>query len=136
MRAISLHQPWATAIAVGVKRIETRSWSTDYRGPLAIHAAKRWSKYQREFAVVERTLERLPKHVPLGAVVAVCNLIDVRSTDELRLTVGPVEWIYGDYHPGRFGWVLADVRALEEPIPFIGRQGFFSVPDQLLAGAT
>ena len=41
MKAISLWQPWATAIAVGAKRIETRHWPTKHRGPLMIHAAKR-----------------------------------------------------------------------------------------------
>jgi len=41
VKALTLHQPWASLIAVGAKRIETRSWSTSYRGPLAIHAAAR-----------------------------------------------------------------------------------------------
>ena len=37
-RALTLHQPWASLIAIGAKTMETRSWSTSYRGPLAIHA--------------------------------------------------------------------------------------------------
>lgn len=41
MKALTLWQPWASLIALGVKTIETRGWSTNYRGPLAIHAAKR-----------------------------------------------------------------------------------------------
>jgi hypothetical protein len=41
MKAISLWQPWASLIAIGAKQYETRSWSTPYRGPLVIHAAKR-----------------------------------------------------------------------------------------------
>ena len=41
MKALTLWEPWATLIALGVKRYETRSWGTKYRGPLAIHAAKR-----------------------------------------------------------------------------------------------
>jgi hypothetical protein len=42
VKALTLHQPWASLVAAGVKMIETRSWSTRYRGPLAIHAgAKR-----------------------------------------------------------------------------------------------
>src|SRR5258708_5270609 len=41
VKALTLWQPWASLIAVGAKTIETRSWSTSYRGPLAIHAAKR-----------------------------------------------------------------------------------------------
>lgn len=40
MKALTLWQPWATLIAIGAKTIETRSWSTNHRGPLAIHAAK------------------------------------------------------------------------------------------------
>lgn len=39
-RAISLWQPWASLIMTGAKTFETRSWSTEYRGPLVIHAAK------------------------------------------------------------------------------------------------
>ena len=39
MKVLTLHQPWASLVALGVKTIETRSWSTQYRGPLAIHAA-------------------------------------------------------------------------------------------------
>lgn len=41
MKAITLWQPWATAMAMGVKRIETRSWFTRHRGDLLICAAKR-----------------------------------------------------------------------------------------------
>ena len=44
MRALTIRQPWASLIAAGVKTIETRSWSTKYRGPLAIHAGKQWAK--------------------------------------------------------------------------------------------
>ena len=44
MRALTLHQPYASFIALGVKHIETRSFKTNYRGPLAIHAGKRRPK--------------------------------------------------------------------------------------------
>ena len=39
MKALTLWQPWASLVALGHKRIETRCWSTKYRGDLAIHAA-------------------------------------------------------------------------------------------------
>lgn len=45
MKALSLWQPWASLIAVGHKTIETRSWTTSYRGPLAITATKRAPLY-------------------------------------------------------------------------------------------
>lgn len=41
MKALSLWQPWASLLACGAKRYETRSWATNYRGPMAIHASKK-----------------------------------------------------------------------------------------------
>ncbi len=40
MKAITIWQPWASLIACGAKKYETRSWATNYRGPIAIHAAR------------------------------------------------------------------------------------------------
>ena len=50
MKALTIWQPWAGAAAAGIKHNETRSWYTNYRGPLAIHAAKQsiqtgWARY-------------------------------------------------------------------------------------------
>ncbi len=47
IKAISLHQPWASLIAMGLKKFETRSWLTNYRGKLVICAAKKNSKQQQ-----------------------------------------------------------------------------------------
>lgn len=133
MKCISLWQPWASAIALDLKGIETRGWTTKVRGRIAIHASRHWTKAEREFAAVERALGRLPARLPLGAIVSTVVLVDVLTTDELLATgaVGPVEKIYGDYRPGRFGWLLRDVVPLVEPIPWKGRQGWFEVPDDL-----
>jgi len=134
MRAISLWQPWASAIALGHKSIETRSWRTKVRGPILIHAAKRMDREQREFASVERALGRLPERLPLGALVARAVISDCYTTEYLLAAgkVGPIEKLYGDYGPERFGWILTDIEALPEPIPFKGGQGFFEVPDEVL----
>lgn len=93
MKALTLHQPWATLVAAGVKRIETRSWSTKYRGPLAIHAAMRdpnkpslggtwtigdWfvvSQCEPYYWELRQGARRVP--LPLGAIVATCDLVDV-----------------------------------------------------------
>jgi hypothetical protein len=101
VKALTLHQPWATAIAEGIKAIETRSWSTAYRGPLAIHAGKRdvihgwnigeWRTYRADRAdrpnaqparMYHRstgwaTRPEVPVVLPLGAVVATAVLVDV-----------------------------------------------------------
>lgn len=41
MRALTIWQPYASLFPAGAKKFETRSWRTDYRGPIAIHAALR-----------------------------------------------------------------------------------------------
>ena len=159
MKALSLWQPWASAIARGSKRIETRHWSTNYRGPLAIHAAARIISKSEYAWFLEQDFWRAAMDwadgyvwspLPLGAIVAVCVLADCVPTEtipfedlELVLsspTGGPVDpyapvWserMMGDFTPGRFAWVLHDIRPLPKPIPFRGRQQLFEVPDDLI----
>ncbi len=127
MKALSLWQPWASAIALGHKRIETRHWTTSYRGLIAIHAAKRWTADEREFHAAEQLVGRLPAQLPLGAVVATAMLVAIKRTEELISKIDPVEELYGNYGPGRFGWMLEDVRPLREPFVCTGRQGLFEV---------
>lgn len=134
MKAISLWQPWASAIPLGLKSIETRHWSTRHRGEIAIHAAKRWTPEIREFAAVEHALGRLPKRLPLGAIVAVATLVDVKSTEELGATrLDAVERLYGNYAFGRYGWMLADVRPLTEPVGCVGRQSLWTLDVDVIA---
>lgn len=138
MRALSLTQPYATLIATGAKRIETRSWQTRHRGWLAIHASAGFPPAARQLC--QRELFRSALAVcewrgvlPLGAIVAVCTLEDCCPTDLLgglprddRLT--EQEAAFGDYQPGRWGWILGNVRALSEPIPCKGRLGLWELP--------
>jgi hypothetical protein len=156
MKAISLWQPWATLITIGAKRIETRSWATRYRGPLAIHAAKRWTGRQASLCghgVFFEVLHTLPGYAPnrlgnaiqywrpvfqFGYVVATCRLIACVRTEEIlhnNLWVAcvsptklpPYEQEFGDYTPRRWAWILDVVRPLP-PITFRGGRGLFNVP--------
>lgn len=156
MRALTLTQPWATLIAVGAKRIETRSWSTFYRGPLAIHAAKglgpvggkRGLVEQCNVPAVQWALQTYPpppyysnhgrSPFPLGAIVATAFLVDVRCTsmklraEVLAQTKTPNEIEFGDYSSGRYAWFLENVKALLEPIPCKGALSLWEVPLNLL----
>jgi hypothetical protein len=110
MLGLTLTQPWATLVAVGAKRVDTRDWDTDYRGPLAIHAAKglgglddlmpsglhaHEEDLQRfvnasPFWDELRTIEGLTDEnglvqadrLPRFAIVAVCELADVLDAEE------------------------------------------------------
>ena len=86
MKAFTLTQPWATLVAISAKRIETRSWGTDYRGPLAIHAAKGWTEpcvrlfFKEPFkSILEKAGYKLFSLLPRGEVIAVCDLVSVRE---------------------------------------------------------
>lgn len=127
MKALTLTQPWASAIALGHKHIETRSWGTRYRGPIAIHAAKGFPDYARRFAETERALGRCPARIPLGAIVATAVLVDVLGTQDAlaRGFVGALERYYGDYSTGRYAWCLEGVRSIENPIAARGSPGLW-----------
>jgi hypothetical protein len=89
MKALTLYQPWASLVAAGAKTIETRSWSTTYRGRLAIHAGARpvkasdgsldlWREQTQAHVLNEQLGFDDPRGpLPLGAIVATCKLVDV-----------------------------------------------------------
>jgi activating signal cointegrator 1 len=147
IKAITLWQPWASLIATGAKTWETRSWPTSYRGPLAIHASKRWGSDQqfsmsnwdfqgglaplvgkpldlsgRSWSGVGVTVD----HLPFGAVIAVCRLVDCVRTDSLTQAQIGTDRPFGDYSPGRYAWKTDDLQVLAEPIPARGAQGLWT----------
>lgn len=145
MKALTLTQPWASLVARGEKKIETRSWRTSYRGPLAIHAAKGLAglapglsaKEQEEelVAIVQQApfyralgagkVADIVAGLPRGAVVAVCILVDCHTIYESTIhAIGrhTNEYAFGNYAPGRFAWMLEKIEPLPEPIPARGSQ--------------
>ena len=121
MKALSLLQPWASLVATGAKRIETRSWSTKYRGPLAIHASR--SNKNKLLRFMEPFLKALRGIgiLPLGAIVATCDLVDcIKMTPEFIKLIKSPELDFGDYAVGRCAWILENIKPLEKPIPASG----------------
>ena len=143
IKAISLWQIWALAMERELKRNETRSWSTDYRGWLAIHAAKK-PFYARDYSVEFVTRVRrdglLDAPLTYGAVLCVVRLVDVLRVEQVRNRLSETERVYGNYDDGRYAWVTKDRVAIPEPIPLTGHQGLFDwdVPSWLAVklGAT
>lgn len=144
MRAISLWQPWASLVALGIKKYETRSWAPGQNvigEPLLIHAAKRkLTLDEREW--LEGLVDGYPElniphfsdvDYPRGVIVGKVNLSGFFKT-ELADVLSYFELDVGNYEPGRYAWMLKDAVKLE-PIPFKGSQGFFNVPDELVREA-
>lgn len=167
MKGLSLTQPWATLVAIGAKRIETRSWPAAYTGPIAIHAARRFPNDCIELMATEpfrsvltaagycadsRLNHRHPnqlltagegRSLPLGAIVAVGELVTCLRFKDIsarwvracsRVGVLPLyEGDFGDFAPGRHGFLLAGVRSLPQPIPCRGALGLWDVPADVRA---
>lgn len=156
MKALSLWQPWATAVAIGAKRIETRSWPTDYRGPVVIHSAQSLKGIEialekpRQRATwravlgvkTDMELDHKLRSLPRGVLLCRIDLIDCVPVEKLRSDVEAVhesqlwrEVELGDYRDGRFGWRFdgATLRVPAKPVRYRGQQMLFDVPDNLLA---
>ncbi len=142
MKALSLWQPWASLMAIGAKRIETRSWTTRHRGPLAIHASKRFAPEERSLCMEEPFSSALHsagfhtlRDLPLGAMVGVVDLIEIRPT-EGQLLASENQWpaypeiSFGNYGVGRYAWIVSNILRLDPPLPWKGRQGLFNVPHE------
>ena len=152
MKALTLHQPFATLVAMGEKKIETRSWPTTYRGSLAIHAAKEFPKEYQALLGQEPFLSVLEAYCseqendegqfPRGAVIAIAQLVDCfpqftpNGNPHIHQPHPDTnEFHFGHYARGRYMWILKDVQLLAEPIPCRGYQQLWnwSMPAGVLA---
>jgi len=154
MKAATVYQPWASLLAVGAKRYETRGWQTKCRGPIAIHAGLKFinsfPEYFGKIAHLE-LCEKLPgfaymHNLPRGAVIATacllnCHLIRDDGYSKVRPEVTLTKYIqrpnyakeyiqgcellFGDFTPGRYAWEFVNMKLLPEPIPARGQQGLW-----------
>lgn len=134
MKCLSLHQPQATLMALGLKKIETRCWKTSYRGPLVIHAAKKIELRPNlaiQFAIQKAGF--LPQDLPQGVLLCIGELIECRKITLHNRPEMP-ELAFGNYTPGRYMWIFKDMSKLIEPIPYRGMQRIFNIPNNFLFG--
>jgi hypothetical protein len=159
VRCLSIRQPWASLIALGEKRIETRSWRTHFRGPLLIHASG--TRAESEALQQPAIAAALLRHgvdgqtLPFGGIIAACILADcyrievahaqnpylqgiaeeialLRAADNSSLWgVNPIERQLGNYAPGRWGWLLEGAQPFPR-IPCGGQQGLWKASPNVL----
>ena len=153
MRALTLHEPWASLIAEGVKNIETRSWAPpEYMlgRRIIIHAGKKVD------ALAASAMDRIGVSIHPGHIVATAVLVgwmhvkehverrDLESphrvtadyvTGSVMLMAGHSDWRitdgrlqtdqWGDFSVGRYMWLLASVQQITPPVPVKGAQGLW-----------
>lgn len=137
MKALSLWQPWASLVAIGEKRYETRGWTTNYRGPLAIHATAKlpplWLGASRHlfafhtevadvFNLRLNSVESKIRSLPMGCVLCIARLESVEPVEAVREILCQREKIFGNYEDGRYAWGLEVVKLFDVPIPAKGNR--------------
>lgn len=121
MKALSIHQPWAWLIVNGYKDIENRSWRTNYRGPVLIHASSRKPTKAEVFEARKILLQShglsaaasMPSaaHFKLGGVIGVASITGWCVEDQMS-----------PWFTGPIGLKLAKAR----PLPFKSMKGQLS----------
>jgi len=103
-KAISLKQPWANLVAGGKKGIETRKWSTKYRGDLVICSSQS------------------PKIEPFGKALCIVELYDIKPMTKVHEKKACIK-----VYPGAYSWLLRNIRPINPPIPIKGRLGIYNL---------
>ncbi|MGC8622286.1 MAG: ASCH domain-containing protein, partial [Caldisphaera sp.] len=123
MKCLSIKQPFADLVVSGKKTIEIRSWKTNYRGELLIHASRYPDKYAlKRFGVDE-------KNIQLGRVIGKVNLVDCKVyTNEWDFLRDRNLHLAEEYKADcRYGFVFENPVKLKTPLSLKGKLGIFNV---------
>lgn len=141
MKAVSLWNPWAQAMALGIKRNETRSWPIRYRGDLVICSSKR--KLDDTGLTVAAAYNIPLEDLAYGVALCIVEVREMARTEDFRLDadrcklplrlITGEEYDMGDYSPGRWAWVTGNLRRLSTPVPVVGHQGLWELPADVAA---
>jgi ASCH domain len=133
VKALSIQQPWAYCITHGTKRVENRTWCGRHRGLLLIHAGRRYQTGMEIDIHADSPEVDVAGMLaaPRGALVGVCRMTGCICPGQDNLLLPDHQVVWSDPYAHKF--VLVNVRAFAEPIPFRGALGFFDVPDEVVA---
>lgn len=139
MKVLSMIQPWASLFVLGEAQYETRTWKTNYRGPLAIHTSKKIDKKACLDPLVQSLLQQhnlTTETLPSGMIIATCELKNCIKIMEDNKTwavledgriVNETAYFLGDYRVGDYAWEVANMRMLEQFIVAKGRLGLWDI---------
>ena len=134
-KALSVWQPYASLLMSGEKEFETRSWSTAYRGPLAI-CSTMTNPYQVVSGLAAYTAKVIGEKLhgteldklPLGYVLGIVELINcIPITREFVEKLKVSEEALGNFKAGHFAWCFGKRKLLRRPVPVKGRQGLWTL---------
>ena len=125
VKVLSIKEPFASLIANNIKHIETRSWKTNYRGEIYIHASLTINplKGRDEIKEIVKDIELKPSFILCKATLKDCVYMDQDFLNKIKKD--HIEYICGHYEEGRYAWVLTDIKKIK-PISVKGKLGIWN----------
>ncbi|KAL9344537.1 hypothetical protein Peur_062212 [Populus x canadensis] len=133
---LTMHQPWASLLVYGIKRIEGRSWTTPIRGRLWIHAAtkvpeedtiKAMEDFYREiYAVNGITDLKFPEHYPVSRLLGCVEVVGCVKCEDLASWEAVPEGVRLEGQTD-FCWLCEQPQKLLVPFEMRGYQGVYNL---------
>ncbi len=132
MKVLSLKEPYASLIKEGIKLVETRSWKTNYRGEIYIHASLTKEKTNHkhdDFFKLTENLNKNPGYILCKVNLVDCILMDESFIENLKNNNNK-EYLCGSYEIGRYAWVLENIEVIK-PIKAKGQLGIWNFNENI-----
>lgn len=130
LKCLSLKRHYAELVTVGRKTIETRRWSTKFRGKFFLHSSK---------AIDRKTCTLLNidcSNLIKGGVIGVVYLYDIKKYTSKAFLADKADHLSDNFSNAKYGFLLNNAKKLNEPIPLLGRLEFFEVSQKIIIDVT
>ncbi|KAL9451018.1 hypothetical protein AB3S75_012715 [Citrus x aurantiifolia] len=141
---LTMHQPWASLLVYGIKRVEGRSWPAPLRGRLWIHAAskipeeatiKAMEEFYREiYAVNGITDLQFPQHYPVSRLLGCVEVVGCVRCEELASWEVVPEGVRLEAQTD-FCWLCENPQKLLVPFEMRGYQGVYNLEKKVYEAA-
>jgi hypothetical protein len=126
MKALTIKEPWASLIINNYKEYEFRSWKTNYRGKILIHAGKTLEKEN------EKRFEKYNLDYACGEIIGEAELVDcIKVTEKFEnelLKINPIVYKKSE-HPRKYAFKLKNIKKYDKKIKVPGKLGLWNYED-------
>lgn len=139
-----MHQPWASLLVYGIKRIEGRSWPSPITGRLWIHAAgkvpdpetiKAMEDFYRQLYALDGVTDlKFPEHYPVSRLLGCVEVVGCVKCDELASWEDVPQGVRLEALTA-FCWLCEKPQKLLVPFEMRGYQGVYNLEKRVLEGA-
>lgn len=123
MKVLTLKQPWATLVAEGIKKYEFRTWKTNYRGKILIHAGAGIDKKEME------KFKNLNLEYPSKRIIAEVEIEDCLELDDKlnQKIISENNIAYGSKIRTGYAWKLKNVNKIQSNTQINGKLGLWNI---------